>query len=251
VTPAGKSSRPVVGIVSWRQSVTVWGSSMTIFQIDESYIERVSAAGGLPVLVPHVDAVSAAELVQSLDAVLFTGGDDVHPESYGATDDGSTLNASLDADRSEIALARAAAARRLPMLGACRGAQIINVAFGGTLYQEILREDSRHHGPRPTILHEILSLRHAIDIVPDSRLARLVGTQRRQVNTTHHQAIRDVAPGFQVVARAPDGIIEAIESSSENAILAVQWHPEKLAPPTDQELFDDLVRSASARRLSR
>jgi gamma-glutamyl-gamma-aminobutyrate hydrolase PuuD len=104
--PLGNRSRPIVGIVSWRQKVTVCGSGMTIFQVDEPSVERVRIAGGLPVLIPHVD--SAIELVESLEAVLFTGGDDGHPQSYGASDEGSNINASLDADRSEIALARAA-----------------------------------------------------------------------------------------------------------------------------------------------
>ena len=100
------------------------------------------------------------------------------------------------------------------------------------------------HPTRPDKLQELLSRRHHIDIEEGSDLARIYGSTNRQVNSTHHQAIKDLAEGFRVVARAPDGVIEAIESKGNGYLVAVQWHPEKLPPPQDQELFVDLVREA-------
>lgn len=238
--------RPVIGIAAWRQTVDVWQSRMTIFQIDQAYVQRVQAAGGIPLLVPHVPAAMLADTVTRIDGLILTGGDDVDPRSYGEADQGDCLHCDIEADQVEIALVKSCIEAGVPILGACRGIQIINVAHGGTLHQEITREGGCH-GPRPKILDEILALRHEIAIEPGSRLAGIFGTGPREVNTTHHQAIRDLAPGFDVTARAPDGTIEAIESTNNAYVIGVQWHPEKLAPPDNQELFDDLVAAARAR----
>lgn len=236
--------KPVIGIAAWRQTVEVWESRMTIFQIDQAYVQRVYAAGGIPFLVPHVPVDMLADLVQRIDGLVLTGGDDVDPRSYGETDQGECKHCDIEADRAEIALVKQCIDAGIPILGACRGIQIINVAYGGTLHQEMTVEGTCH-GPRPTVLDEILALRHSIEIEPGTRLAGILGASPRTVNTTHHQAIRDLADGFEVTARAPDNTIEAIEASNGNYVIGVQWHPEKLPPPDCQELFDDLVRSAA------
>ena len=197
-------SRPIIGIAAWRQTVEVWESKMTIFQIDQAYVERVRVAGGIPFLVPHVPAEMLSDVVARIDGLILTGGDDVDPRSYGETDLGECMHCDIEADQAEIALVRQCIAAKVPILGACRGIQIINVAHGGTLHQEMTREGTCH-GPRPKILDEILAMRHEIDIEPQSRLAEILGASERTVNTTHHQAIRDLAPGFEVTARAPDG----------------------------------------------
>ena len=221
---------------------------MSIFQIDESYIRRIQQAGGLPVLIPHMDPDEVAEMVDRIDGLVLTGGDDVDPSSYGAEDEGVSIANDPVADRHEMALVRAAVQAGVPVLGICRGAQIINVAYGGTLLQEMTLSGSEDHPPRPQQLEDILAMRHDIEIEPGSKLAGIFGQTRRSVNTTHHQAIDSVAPGFQAVAWAPDGIVEAIESTDDKHIIAVQWHPEKLPPPADQELFESLVFIASRLR---
>ena len=236
--------RPVIGIAAWRQTVEVWQSKMTIFQIDQAYVQRVYAAGGIPFLVPHVPVNMLPDVVQRIDGLILTGGDDVDPRSYGETDQGDCMHCDFEADQAEIALVKQCIEANVPILGACRGIQIFNVAFGGTLHQEMTREGTCH-GPRPTILDEILALRHSIEIEPGTRLAGILGTSPRIVNTTHHQAIRDLANGFEVTARAPDNTIEAIEANNGNYVIGVQWHPEKLLPPDCQELFDDLVHVAA------
>lgn len=219
---------------------------MTIFQIDQAYVERVRVAGGVPFLVPHVTHENLADIVHHLDALILTGGDDVDPRSYGELDDGSCVNSDIEADDAEIALVKECIFADVPILGACRGIQIINVAHGGTLQQEICRAGSAHP-PRPKVLDKILGMRHSLEIEQGTRLASILGSQAREVNTTHHQAIRDLAPGFIVSARAPDGTIEAIETTNERYVIGVQWHPEKLNPPDNQELFDDLVKAANER----
>ncbi len=239
------SSKPVIGIASWRQTAEVWGSRMSIFQLDESYIDRVRIAGGLPVLLPHVDPEDVFATVDRIDALILTGGDDVDPSSYGAVDEGVSISNDAIADQHEIALLKAAVHHEIPVLGICRGAQIINIAYGGTLVQEITAEDNQSHPTRPKSLDEILAMRHSISLAPKSKLAGVLGTADRIVNTTHHQAISQVASGFRPVAWAPDGTIEAIESTDDRHILAVQWHPEKLPPPRDQELFNSHIAIAA------
>ena len=236
--------KPVIGIAAWRQTVEVWQSRMTIFQIDQAYVQRVYAAGGIPFLVPHVPVNMLPDVVRRIDGLILTGGDDIDPRSYGETDQGECKHCDIEADCAEIALVKQCVDAKIPILGACRGIQIINVAYGGTLHQEMTVEGTCH-GPRPTILDEILAMRHSIDIEPGSRLAGILGHETRTVNTTHHQAIRELAEGFEIAARAPDGTIEAIEPSNGGYVVGVQWHPEKLPPPDCQELFDDLVRVAA------
>lgn len=243
-----RAHRPTIGIIAWRQTIRLLDSPMTIFQVDHAYVERVRLAGGLPVLLPQILPDEAGDVLRRIDGLLLTGGDDVAPESYGAVDEGLSLGMCKQADDCEIALVRAAAEMGTPILGACRGAQIMNVAFGGTLYQDMLA-DGTCHGPRPAVLEEILAQRHSISIESDSRLAEILGCTCDEVNTTHHQAIRDLAPGFRVSARAPDGHVEAIESADGRYLLAVQWHPEKLPTPQHQVLFEDLVRAARRNRV--
>lgn len=238
--------KPVVAIAAWRQHIELLSSRMTIFQVDELYVSRVRLAGAAPVLLPHYDIDEVSQIVGMLDGLVLTGGDDVAPVSYGASDEGTSIGCSVVADRSEIALLRSAKDVGLPVLGICRGVQILNVAFGGTLSQEITMEGRAQHPPRPNTLDEILAHRHVIEVREGTRLAKL-GQSHRLVNSTHHQAIEVLAPGFRISAFAPDGTIEAIEAEDDSCFWGVQWHPEKLSHPVDQDLFEDLVAAAEVR----
>ena len=234
---------PVIGITCMQRTIELLGSDMHTYFLDQRYTKRIREAGGVPVILPQLRADEVPPVLAKLDALILSGGDDVHPDVYGAEDEGVSIDADLAADRGEVALLRGAVESELPVLGICRGAQIVNVSFGGSLHQEML-EDGTDHPTRPDTLQELLSRRHHIDIEEGSDLARIYGSTNRQVNSTHHQAIKDLAEGFRVVARAPDGVIEAIESKGNGYLVAVQWHPEKLPPPQDQELFVALVREA-------
>jgi putative glutamine amidotransferase len=155
------------------------------------------------------------------------------------------------ADRWELALARRAVERKVPVLGICRGAQILNVAFGGTLRQDIAADGSPHP-PTPAEPEAVLALRHPVELAPGSRLARLYGAEERVVNTIHHQALDRVADALVPVAWAPDGVVEAVEARDPDVdVVAVQWHPEKIIDDGERALFADLVERARAFRAGR
>ena len=238
--------KPVIGITCMRRTIELYSSEMDAFFLDISYARRVREAGGVPVLLPQLRVEEAGAAARSIDGLILSGGDDVHPEAYGAPDEGVSVDADLPVDLGEIELLKRSVVREVPVLGICRGVQIVNVAYGGSLHQDMLgRSDC--HPPRPEVLDEIIAQRHGLKVAPGSELARILGAGPRRVNSTHHQAISELAPGFHAVAWAPDGVVEAIESEGPGYLVAVQWHPEKLPPPRDQELFDDLVRAATER----
>lgn len=187
-------------------------------------LERAGAA--VVVVAPGTDPVP--QVLDRCHGVLLTGGADVDPSFYGETDRHPTLKVDPARDEYEIALARAAMARDLPVLAICRGVQLLNVAAGGTLIQDIpsQRPGSLNHSVKEPPTARV----HSVRIVPESRLGRLLLTGAAsgpvEVNSRHHQAVKRVAPGFIVSAVAPDGIIEAIECPDAAFCVGVQWHPE-------------------------
>ena len=176
----------------------------------------------------------------------MVGGDDIHPRRYGQDDLGLSKGVRDTADDSDLAFTAAAFELGIPLFAICRGYQALNVAMGGTLHQDSTSVDGLHR-PISDVPDEVMGERHAIEVLPGSRLAKAYGTTERVVNSIHHQAIETVAPGFRAVAWAPDGSIDAIEPDDDAArVLAVQWHPEKIADEGDDVLFryfiDELVR---------
>lgn len=183
------------------------------------YSTGVAAAGGVPFLIPMVSPPQA--FADHLDGVLLTGGEDVDPRRYGATP--GPYQTALDPvrDEFEVQLVKAALERKLPLLAICRGTQVLNVAMGGTLVQHLAPDSGEGHSffgyPRPYRTHPVR-------IEADSNLARILGPELN-VNSYHHQAVASVGSGLRVVARAPDGVIEGIETD-DGGVLGVQWHPE-------------------------
>ena len=209
------------------------------------YVDAVRRAGGIPLLLPpgeeRMDAV-----LPLLKAVVFSGGGDLDPDLYGGSHHETIYWVEPERDRSEIALARRVFDLGVPTLAICRGSQILNVAKGGTLIEHLpdeVGETVNHRVPprEPTP--------HPIRVAPASRLAGLLGATDFSCMSWHHQAIRQVAPGFEVVAHAPDGTIEGLEVPSHPWLVAVQWHPELTAAedPIQQRLFDALVEAAGTR----
>jgi putative glutamine amidotransferase len=198
-----------------------------------TYVQAIERAGAVPVVLPP--CVSDLEsLIARLDGVCLSGGPDLDPEAYGARERHAELGPtepSLDAF--ELALARAAIERGMPLLGICRGSQALNVACGGTLHQHL--PGHRQSEPGCTTTHEVEVLRR-------TRLAGLIGAGAHMVNSFHHQAVDTLGRGLRVAARAADGTVEAIETRSGGFVIGVQWHAEALA---DARLFEALV-SASA-----
>ena len=202
-----------------------------------TYLRAVEQAGGMPVVLPPLgDAVA---YLDRLDGICLSGGPDLDPDNYGAGERHAELGPTEPGlDAFELALARAADTRGLPILGICRGAQALNVARGGTLHQHL----PGHRQTEPAT-----ATTHTVHVEPGSRLATVAGAGRLRVNSFHHQAVDVLGRGLRAVAYAADGIVEAIEAPGPRLVLAVQWHAEGLtALPRHRALFEALVDAASA-----
>lgn len=210
----------------------------------DKYVAAIEAAGADAVVItslPEVASGDAAGILSGIDGLMVPGGWDVSPEQYGGEplSDGTPVDPALD--HTEVALVSAAVETRTPVFGICRGQQLINVAFGGSLFAHI--DDHDGHGEARDILA------HAVDIDPDSELGR-VAPQRLMVNSLHHQAVKDLAPGLRATAHSLDGIVEALEST-DGLVVAVQSHPEELVGSQSwaRDLFTRFVQRSAAHAL--
>jgi anthranilate synthase component 2/putative glutamine amidotransferase len=230
--------RPVVGITTYVTEArwSYWELEAALIPAD--YVNAVERAGGRPLLVPpSVDGVD--ETLDALDGLIFTGGSDLDPALYDEEAHPETFGVHRLRDDAELALLRAALERDMPVLGICRGIQLLNVALGGDLHQhvpELVGHDGHKNDPPGQFLH------HEVEIDPASRLAGTLG-ERATVLSHHHQGIRRLAPGLVAAARADDGLVEALEAPERRFALGVLWHPEA---GEDARLFDRIV--AEARR---
>jgi putative glutamine amidotransferase len=203
-------------------------------------VNALEGAGLIPLIIPPLsNADSAAAILDSVDGLVLTGGGDIDPASYGEKRHEKVRSVNVARDTTEIALVEGARARRTPVLAICRGIQILNVALGGTLVQDIpsqIGTTVAHDEDTPRDLRS-----HEISIASGSLIAQAVGTTRCAVNSFHHQSIKDVAEGMRVTANSPDGVIEGVESTADDWwVLAVQWHPEEMMhspEPWDRGLF--------------
>ena len=207
--------------------------------LNTAYVRALEDAGLVPLAVPTMLAPDhAAAALTGVRGLVLTGGEDVAPERYGAAPHPRLGAIDPSRDAAEVALIGAARERRLPILAICRGIQILNVALGGTLYQDL---ESERPGPVP---HSDETAHHEVRVAAGSLLERTLGVRSTTVNSRHHQAIRDLAPTLKAVAWAEDGVIEAAEPDSERDpwIVAVQWHPEDL---TERALFEGFARAVA------
>ncbi len=219
-TFAQQGKKPVIGISS------TWGEG-TATSAPLTYVESVIRAGGVPVVLPIThDPEIMSRMLDGVDGIIMTGGEDIDPLKWFGEEPVPGMGQIVpDRDVFDIALIRMAIERNMPLLGICRGHQLLNVAFGGTLYQDI---PSQVKGP--LVKHSQRAPRnygtHTIDIEKGSLLNRQIGLEKVAVNSYHHQAVKDIAPGFKVTARSVDGIIEAIEKKGSDRVSGVQFHPE-------------------------
>ncbi|HEY3117865.1 MAG TPA: gamma-glutamyl-gamma-aminobutyrate hydrolase family protein [Chloroflexota bacterium] len=210
------------------------------YHVNQAYARAVEQTGGVPILIPLLspDSPALRALYDALDGILLPGGADLQPQSYGATPHPKLGSVDPNRDATELALARWALAESKPILGICRGQQCLNVAAGGSLFQDIASEIPgaliHRHEPRGALAHHIR-------VDPASALAEALGSSSFDANSLHHQAVKDVAPGFIPVAWAPDGVIEGMERRDHPFALAVQFHPEELVP--GHEPSECLLRS--------
>ena len=193
---------------------------------EQSMAFAVEKAGGIPLLLPLPEDLesSVGDLVDAVDTVILSGGSDLSPASYGEDLQDERWAGQPGRDAFEIAVARRCIEQGKRLLGVCRGLQVINVALGGSLWQDLvtMRPDSEVHRSQD----QYDALGHDVEVTPDTLLARLIGDGRRYVNSVHHQGIRRVAAGLQVWAVGDDGVIESVGDPDNSELLAVQWHPE-------------------------
>ncbi len=232
---------PLVAVIGRRmgRNVDKWPHPFATVST-RGYLDAVARAGARPVVVDPVG--EPGDLLARVDALVLTGGPDVDPGVYGQLPHPKTYGVDTGVDDFELPLTRDALARGIPTLAICRGIQVLNVALGGSLYQHIAHDPGTEPHGRPG---EPNGARlHDVTVDPDSRLAAVMETTTVTASCHHHQAIDKVGDGLHVVARAADGIVEALElDHPEQWLLAVQWHPEDTAAtdPAQQHLFDALV----------
>jgi putative glutamine amidotransferase len=239
-------TKPLIGVTTERWSSSIKNPNRRVVGQLDGYVDALLGAGGIPILIPALPDDDLRELCARLDALVFSGGGDVDPAVYNAEAHPETNSIDQDRDRTELLLVRQALDDAKPVLGICRGLQVLNVAGGGTLYQDLPSEYPqalRHSFGGSEFGLDYAG--HEVQIEEDSLLARCVGLPILKVNSRHHQAVKDVAPGWHIVARAPDGVVEGIERPDLPFAVAVQWHPENLqARPEMKALFTRLVAEA-------
>jgi len=240
------SRRPVIGLTSYLEQVTTGIWDIPAGYLPADYFEGVVMAGGIAVLLPPqpVDPEVTERLLDSLDALVITGGYDLDPARYGQEPHATTDRPRADRDAWEFALLRAALDRGIPVLGICRGAQVLNIAFGGTLHQH-LPDVLGHNGHRAG---NGVFTRLPVRTVAGTRLSALLG-ESVDAPCYHHQAIDQVGDGLVVSAMDADGVVEAVEVPGESFVLAVQWHPEKSLD--DLRLFKAVVEAARSHAVTR
>jgi len=236
-------SLPVIGITLDSEPAGGY-AKLPWYALRQNYCETVAAMGGLPLPLPHaVEQVTA--YLGMLDGLIVTGGAfDIDPALYGAGERHESVSLKEERTRFEWAISEAAIARDLPVLGICGGQQLLNVVLGGSLIQHIpdrLAGCLAHEQPNPRD-----EPGHEVSVLEGSLLHRLTGTATLAVNSAHHQAADRLGPGIVASARAPDGVIEAIEAPERRFCLGVQWHPEYLVSDGDSRIIRGFIAAAAA-----
>jgi putative glutamine amidotransferase len=238
--------KPVIAVSAQTAvSTTKHYGAQQVTSLYDLYVTAIKKAGALPVVLAHSDPADVPELIDRFDGVLLPGGGDIDPAAYGEHPFADTLyGIRPEADLFEIALVREAMKRKYPVLGICRGLQIINVALGGTLHQDLPDHPQ-------DLMGRAFSGHYRTAVQAGSRLHELVGKDELVVNSLHHQGVKDLGEGLRIGATAGDGVVESIESADPSwDVLAVQWHPECLRKDHSEALFDWLA-DAAAKRMTR
>lgn len=241
--------RPIIGITcdfDWERG---------IYQLKPGYVEGVYRSGGVPLLIPPLpcsrawDAISdpVDELIGRIHGLLLSGGQDVHSSYFGEQPHAAIGQVNPLRDEMELSLCRHAVQAGLPVFGICRGAQLLNIALGGDIYQDLHSQA----GEKGLICHDQPAPKwfgfHDVTIIEGSRLHQILGTSKLPTNSFHHQAIRRPAPKLKSVAATADGVIEAVESDSHPFLIGVQWHPECMLDDLYMlKLFEAFVQAARA-----
>jgi putative glutamine amidotransferase len=223
------------------------------YNLNSPYIQSIIQAGGIPVGLPYVGEQDVGEVLGPVDGLLLTGGGDINPLLFGEEPHPKLGSVLTQRDVSEIALTKAALQKKIPIFGVCRGLQILNVAFGGTIYQDLYSQaPNRDH----LLKHAQKSPRdetsHLVHIKEDTKLRKLLQQSRIEVNSFHHQAINRMADDLVVCGMSSDGVIEAIEHPKHSFCIGVQWHPEELVMVKDvpsRKLFEAFVQASKVKSI--
>ncbi len=230
------STPPIIGITTYQNQET--GN----FCSPVGYAQAVQRAGGIPILLPPLQPDPTA-IVKAVDGLIFTGGGDIEPALYNRLPHPTVYGVDSERDASELALAKFAMEADKPVLGICRGLEVLMVASSGDLVQHLPEEFGE------TILHRIdrfTPAEHTVQILPESQLAAIIEREQVTVVSWHHQAVRAAPPGWRVAAKAPDGVIEALEHEAHLWGIALQWHPElSPADPLHLRIFEAFLEAAS------
>ena len=217
--------------------------------LQNMYNKAIEMAGGIPFVIPYTESDEIlTHYAEMCDGVLFSGGCDIEPQKYGEEKKEKCGNIQLFRDKLELEFFKKAFQAKNPIMGICRGVQLINVALGGTLYQDIPSEIPSEIAHRQTEPRTMPS--HEVNILSDTPLMELIGKERMSANSFHHQSIKALGEGLEVMALADDGIIEAIFYNGENYIFGYQWHPERLATSDadNKALFENFIAAARERK---
>lgn len=235
--------KPLIGLTTYRKRSQ--DTDVPLYGLMPSYVKAVAGAGGIPLLIPlNLEDDDLADVLRRVDGLVLPGGGDIDPAYYGGQPHDMVYDVDRDRDRVEIGLARLAVRTGKPLLAICRGHQVLNVALGGTMYEDIA---SQMPG---AIRHSYNGNRtdrpHMVRILPGTRLAGILGRAETAVNSIHHQGLKDVAAELTISAHAPDGLVEGVEVEGHPFALGVQWHPENLleVEPVMRNLFAALVAAA-------
>jgi putative glutamine amidotransferase len=241
-----KQISPVIGVtcsMEYDQKGRKFPTAYAFEYLKKSYYEAVERSGGTPILLPNTKKVSNVRpFLNLLDGLLISGGNDVDPVFYGEKRKAQNLNITPERDIFELSLVRKAKDKGIPLMAICRGMQLLNVAFGGSLYQDFSAEKSfRDHTLEGSTIYK---KKHAILIQKGSKLFDIIRKKRIMVNTSHHQMVKKVGKGLVATAWSEDGVIEAVETKEDGFFLGVQWHPELMKDKNSKLLFDSFIQSA-------
>ncbi|MGZ8520105.1 MAG: gamma-glutamyl-gamma-aminobutyrate hydrolase family protein [Candidatus Binatia bacterium] len=244
-----KPAAPLIGITSDLAGAEWGGTAEPLYFLAQRYVKAIVNAGAIALILPPApSSIALRRLLARLDGLVLSGGNfDIHPSYYGEKPLAGLGTIKAERSNFELDLTAAALKQDLPLLGICGGAQAINVALGGSLYQDIgaqVGDAQEHQQSRKSVKRG-----HRISIQPRTLLRKIVGRSHAEVNTTHHQAVKTLGRGLIVNAVAGDGIIEGIESTRHAFVIGVQWHPEVLAPRQrhQRRIFVALVACAAKR----
>lgn len=239
-------SAPVIGITGYADR-SDRPPNVATFASARTYVWAVASNGGAPVILPpYVDRALAGSIFDTISGLILSGGGDIHPLHFGDEDQGLLWRVDRRRDETELALAQWALAEGLPTLAICRGHQVLNVAAGGTLIQDIPTNTPKALAHSGVTGRPVSDVAHEVIIERDTRLASLLGAGSVGVNSAHHQAVKGVGEHLVVAARAPDGVVESLEAPGHRFCVGVQWHPEVMIQdvPRMNRLFAGLVEAA-------